>query len=158
MHSNIIKLKLIGYLKGTSFFVPILTLYLLNHGIGLTEIVLTQTIYAIFVFLGEVPTGILADKLGQKVSIMLGYLFNVLGASFLIFMPTTMGIYIAFAIIGFADSFLSGSEEALFYESFKRQNNVIESYKKHFSIFTSNEMIGVVVSTLIAGFVKYPIC
>jgi MFS family permease len=151
MSSNITKLKLIGYFKGTAFFVPILTLYLLNHNIGLAEIVFTQTIYAIFVFLGEVPTGILGDKFGQKVSIMLGYFLNVVGASFLIFMPSTLGIYIAYAIIGFADSCLSGSEEALFFESFKRQNSLSDNYKKHFSIFTSNEMIGVVVSTLFAG-------
>lgn len=152
MSANIHKLKFIGYLKGSSFFLPILTLYLLSHNIGLAEIVFMQTIYAAFVFLSEVPTGILADRVGQKISIMLGYLFNVVGASFLIFLPTTIGIYIAFAIIGFADSFLSGSEEALFYESFRKQKGIVGSYKKHFSIFTSNEMIGVVISTLIAGF------
>lgn len=153
MSENIKKLKLIGFLHGASFFVPILSLYLLNNDISLTAIVFTQTIYAAFVFLGEVPTGILADKFGQKVSIMLGFLLNILGLSFIIFFPTTFGVYAAFAILGFADSFFSGSEEALFYESFKKQTNLQGSYKKHFSIFSSNEMIGVVISTLCAGII-----
>lgn len=153
MSDNILKLKLIGFVKGSSFFLPILTLYLLRYDISLSAIVMTQTFYALAVFFGEVPTGIFADTFGQKISIICGYILNVLGASLLIFFPSTEGIYLSFALIGLADSFLSGSEEALFYESYQRQDELQGSYKKHYSIFFSNAMIGVVASTLLAGII-----
>lgn len=45
--------------------------YLIQKGVGLKEIALIKIIQALVVFLGEVPTGFIADKFGRKASILL---------------------------------------------------------------------------------------
>ena len=110
--------------------------------------------YSVLTFLGEVPTGIFADKFGQKVSIVIGYIIESLGIITIIFFPTTIGLYFANSIRGFANSFLSGSEEALIYESVKHSESA--NFKKTYGQFLSNKQLGFVVSTILAGFVyKY---
>src|SRR5437879_2448235 len=100
---------------------PIISLYFLNNGVDLEAIVVSQTLYSIFAFIGELPTGILADKFGQKTAIFLGYLLESFGLFVMLFMPNILGLYIAYSLIGVAESFLSGSQEALVYESYHQE-------------------------------------
>lgn len=148
--NNLSKLKIIGFLWGVSFFMPIISLYFLNSGVSLQAIVVSQTLYSIFSFIGEIPTGILADKLGQKIAIVLGYIIEGLGISVMFFLPNTLGLYLAYSAIGIAESFLSGSQEAFIYESFKQENSS-GSYQKYYSSFLSIQLASLAVTTFITG-------
>jgi MFS family permease len=101
------------------------------------------------VFIGEVPTGLLADRFGQKISIVFGYLVEALGIALIVVYPTAIGLYLAGCIRGIGSSFLSGSEEALLYESVRAsgQNN----FQKVYGRFISNEHVGYIGSTVVAG-------
>jgi MFS family permease len=149
--SNIKKLKIIGFTKGLYFYVPVFTLFLTGHGISLSQIIFAQIFYSIFSFLGELPTGIFADKFGQKASLLLGYITDTIGMALLFFMPTVAGLYLFHMIRGLSGAFLSGSEEALFYESYKKEHPVDGGYKKEFGSFLSNDVLGFIVASFIAG-------
>lgn len=140
----------IGFLKGLYFYIPIFTFFLLAEKVSLSAIVIAQVFYSLFVFLGEVPTGILADRFGQKASMIFGYIMEAIGIALVIFFPTTIGLYVAYAIRGVAGSFLSGSEEALLFESVKHSGK--HNFQKVYGQFLSNEQIGFIISTAIAGF------
>lgn len=132
------------------FFIPIFTLFLLTKEISLSAIIICQTFYSIFVFLGEIPTGIFADRFGQKTSIVIGYILEAFGIVFILFYPTTIGLYISMSIRGFSDSFLSGSNESLLFETVK--NLKTNNYQKHYARIISNEQVGFVFATALCGF------
>jgi MFS family permease len=108
---------------------------------------LSQVFYSIFSLVGNIPTGILADKLGKRQALVLGYIFDVLGLSSMLFLPNVAGLFIAYSALGFGDSFLSGSEEALMYES--SENKTI--YRKNYGALLANETLAFAAATLIAG-------
>src|SRR3989338_1642560 len=101
------KKVIIGLLKGLYFYVPIFTFFLLAEDVSLSAIVISQVFYSLFTFIGEVPTGIFADRFGQRISIILGYAIEAIGVALVIVFPTTIGLYVAYSTRGIAGSFLS---------------------------------------------------
>ncbi len=146
---NIRILSIIGFLKGLYFYIPIFTFFLLAEEVSLSAVVISQVFYSLFVFLGEVPTGLFADRFGQKTSIIIGYVIEAIGIAIVVVFPTTVGLYIAYSLRGFGGAFLSGSEEALLYESVK--NAGTNNFQKLYGQFISNEQIGFILSTALAG-------
>jgi len=140
----------IGFLKGLYFYIPIFTFFLLAENVSLSAVVISQVFYSLFVFLGEVPTGLFADRFGQKISIIFGYSIEAIGIALVIIFPTTIGLYVAYSMRGLGSSFLSGSEEALLYESVKQSGK--NNFQKIYGQFLSNEQMGFIVSTALAGF------
>ncbi|HPM03527.1 MAG TPA: MFS transporter, partial [Candidatus Cloacimonadota bacterium] len=58
---------------------PVLIPFMLFKGLNYTQILLLQSISAVAVFLFEIPTGAIADKLSRKSSLMMGSLCMALG-------------------------------------------------------------------------------
>jgi len=146
---NIRLFNTISFLKGLYFFIPIFTFFLLTKDISLSAIIICQTFYSLFTFLSEVPTGIFADRFGQKTSIVIGYILEAFGIVFVLIYPTTIGLYISMAIRGLSDSFLSGSKEALLFETVKHLKT--NDYQKSYGHIISNEQIGFVIATALCG-------
>ena len=146
---NIRLFNIISFLEGLHFYIPILTFFLLSKDVSLPTIIISQTFYSLFLFLGEVPTGIFADRFGQKTSIIMGYIFEAFGIIFILMYPTSLGLYIAFSIQGFSYSFLSGSKEALLFETVKKLKT--NDYQKRYGRVISNKQIGFVIATSLCG-------
>lgn len=148
---NTKKLKLIGYFQGLYFYVPVFTLFLLGHGVTLQTIILAQTVYSVASLLGELPTGFVADKFGQKTAVLIGFLLDSLGMLMIFLMPSVTGLIVFHLVRGLSGSFLSGSQEALLYESYKHEHESTNNYKKAFSTMLSNDVLGFITATAIAG-------
>jgi len=147
---NIRLFTLISYLKGLYFYTPIYALYLIEGNVSLATIIVSGSIYSIAVFVSEIPTGMFADKYGQKTSLLIGYVIEAFSVGILLIHPSAQLFLILSFIRGFGESFVSGSEEALLYESVKRIDRL--DFKKVYSRFLSNGQIGFLISTGIAGF------
>ena len=147
---NILLLKCIALLKGGYFQTPILTLFFLAQGVPLSLVVASNIFWSVGAFLGEVPTGMFADRFGQKIALTLGYLLEAVGIFLILLFPSTAIVVVYFTLSGLAYSFLSGSEEALLYESVQRAKNL--SYQKVYGEFLSYELIGFMSATAIGGF------
>lgn len=114
MKASTQSLLLDAFFEGGRMFVgAVSAVYLLQKGISLTDLALLKSIQAIVVVFGELPTGLLADKYGRKVSLfcsllllICGFTFFILGESFIIF--TLAEILTAMALC-----FWSGAFEAL---------------------------------------------
>ncbi len=146
LHSNIFKLKTTWFLWGLAFYMPVITLYFLDNKVSLSAIVIPQVFYSIFTFIGEVPTGVFADKVGQKYAVIIGHLLNAVAFGMMLFMPNEIGLFAGYGLLGLADSFLSGSSEAILYESSPKG-----TFKKHLGQFLANETIGFAIGTALAG-------
>ena len=148
MKNDIRKVLLVSFFKGLYFYIPILTLYFLNNGVTLEAIVFSQILYSICSFLGELPTGIFADKFGQKAAMLTGYFLDALGILLMLIWPTTSFLFFALGLRGLAGSFMSGAEESVLYEITKGKN-----YSKYYAKFLSNEVLGGGTAAIVAGFI-----
>ena len=115
--SNIWKLYAIQAFTQALFIIPIIVLFWQAHGLNLEQIMLLQAGFALTVFVLEIPTGYLADRWGRKNTIVLGacfgfaaYVVYALGGTFWHFLCAEI-------LIGVGSSLLSGTIEAMTYDT-----------------------------------------
>src|SRR5262245_53112009 len=118
--SNIPKYFLYTALKGVNFglVTAMWVIYLQQqYGLNLTQVTLIDVAFWIAMGLGEVPTGIVADIFGRKTSLAVGA--GLMGVSILVwaFAPAVLLIILAYMFLAIGATFLSGADDAFFYES-----------------------------------------
>ena len=88
-----------------------------RRGLSLAQATIVDVTFWIAATLGEVPTGVVADTYGRKTSLTAGAALLSLGTLAWAFAPTMLLIMLAYAAMAVGTTFLSGAEEAFFYES-----------------------------------------
>ena len=107
-------------LKGFGFglFVAIWVIYLQQQrGLSLSQAALIDVTFFVAAALAEVPTGIVADTLGRKTSLLIGTALMSASTIVWVIAPTLSLIMLAYICLGIGNTFLSGADDALFYES-----------------------------------------
>ncbi len=120
--SNIPKYFVFTTLKGLSFGLVTATWVIFlqrQHGLNLTQVTLIDVAFWIAATLGEVPTGVVADTYGRKASLITGA--AIMGISLIAWTlaPTVPLIMLAYAMLAIGATFLSGAEDAFFFETLK---------------------------------------
>jgi MFS family permease len=120
--SNADKFAVLTFFQYLYLYNHVGTLYVQSRGLSLFQVNTIYSIIVLTIFLSEVPTGVIADRLGRKCSVVVALFLQFLGEFFYIFASN----YIAFVLIailgGVAYSFLSGANEALIYDSLPEEN------------------------------------
>ncbi|URZ01846.1 MFS transporter [Clostridium felsineum] len=104
-------------------------LYLSYKGLSLTEIGVIEAIFHVSSVLGEVPTGIVADFLGRKTSVVVGRIMSLISGIIMIFGNSFFMFSLAFVFSALGHNLNSGAEEALIYDTLKKLNKE-EEYNK----------------------------
>lgn len=86
------------------------------RGFSLAEVGLAEGVFHLTSLLCEVPSGVLADVLGRKKSMVLSQIAAILSAVFMVLSDTLAGVCLAMAFSALGYNFASGSREALAYE------------------------------------------
>src|SRR3990167_9731086 len=119
---NTKKLAIVTFFSNLYFYNHIGTLYQQTRGLNLLQVSSIWSIIVGTIFLAEVPTGVLADKIGRKWSIVTALLLQTSG-EFLYFFAKDYFTFILIAILaGVGYAFLSGANEALIYDSLLVKN------------------------------------
>lgn len=131
---------------------PIIVLYLLARGLEFTEIMVLQSIAAVAVVLFEVPTGVVADKIGRKFSMILGSLLWALSLFIYIIGKNFYIFAVAEIIFSLGATFKSGADTALIYDSLKalkreKQFQRVEGFSRSFTFYAQG------IGSIIAGFI-----
>ncbi|MEX2784350.1 MFS transporter [Streptococcus sp. H49] len=101
---------------GTLFFErSIWSVYLLHQGITMIQIGLLQTVLSTAMFIFEFPSGIFADRFGEKVTLFLGHVFNIIYLSIMLLFPNFPLLLIGFFAYGIGFAMVSGSDQTLLY-------------------------------------------
>ncbi len=150
--SNVKKYYLFSFFSELVFFIPIIVLFWQSNGLSLTQIMLLQSLYAISVVLLEVPTGVVADKIGRKQSLVCGGFFSIIG-----FVSYALGhnfwqFLIAEMILALANSFISGADSAFIYDSLKEQKQE-NNFKKVRGNGKSLEYFAAAFASVCGGFI-----
>ena len=155
LKANIYKLYLIKTAKWFMLIMPIITLFYQENGLGMAEVLLLQGIYSIAIVVLEIPSGYFADLWGRKNTLILGSFLGVLGFGIYSFSFSFSGFLIAELTLGIGQSFISGSDSALLYDSLKASHKESEYTKiegRVLSIGNFAETIAAVVGGFIAEY------
>ena len=153
MKSNISKLQAMSVFKGMAFYLPIVSLFFISQGVDLSLIVISQVFYAVFYLVGNIPAGVLADKIGHKQSIVLSGFVAAIAYVLMVIIPGGFGLLVSYGLRGLSKSFVSGSDESLMYESVRASDDGNNNFRRAWGIYSSNDIVGFAASTLIAGLV-----
>lgn len=120
--ANIPRFFLFAALRGAQFGLITATWVIFlqrQHGLNYTQVTLIDVVFWLAVALGEVPTGVVADTIGRKVSLAIGTIIMAVSMVAWAFAPTVGLVTAAYALLAIGHTFLSGADDAFFYESLK---------------------------------------
>jgi MFS family permease len=96
---------------------PIIVLFYKENGLSNLDVMLLQAIYSVAVVALEIPSGYFSDVWGRKNTIILGSILGVAGFAVYSISHGFYGFLIAEITLGIGQSFISGSDSALLYDS-----------------------------------------
>lgn len=120
--STVKMVALISFFGQLYFFVPVMTPYLQAKGLSLAQIAGMQTILMVSMLVMEIPTGVLADRMGHRRSYQISLVMAALGEAVTLLADTYPEFLIGQFVAGTGFAFASGSVDALVYESLPKGN------------------------------------
>jgi len=147
---NIQNYTLYRFFYGMLIIGPVLTPYFRWKGLSYTEIMWLQSIAALSVVVFEVPTGIVADKVSRRLSLICAGL--CIGTALVIYIQTSTFYAFAFAeaLFGLGLTFGSGADSALLYESLQglgREKEYARIEGRAASFVFGGQAVGSVISS-----------
>lgn len=150
--SNITKIAIIRFAQSFHLYIHAYALILMDRGLSLFQITSIESIVIATIFVMEIPTGVIADRIGCKWSITAA-LFLMMSAEFLFLFAQTYPIYIVVAILtGTGFAFASGAIEAMVYDSLPEENRD-NLMKKAMGQINSTARIAFFISPVVGAFI-----
>ncbi len=117
LESNLKKLYWINFFGSTNFHLVVYTLFLLSKGFTMTQFFIIESGYMILNFLSEIPTGMFADKISRKWSIVLSYIPGIFLMPIFILSNSFIVCLIIMSLGGIQTAFASGADSAILYDT-----------------------------------------
>lgn len=151
LEKNIGKEYVFSVLNNFNLTRSIWMLYLAFKGMNLFQIGMMEAIFHITSFSMEIPTGLVADVYGRKVSRLIGRLLNIISLLLLIIGKEVGMIALSFVVSALSYNLESGAGDALLYDSMKE----IGREEEYSCVIGKREIffqISATVSMLLAGY------
>lgn len=117
--ANINKVYAYNFFHNLVFAYVIERLFNLERGLSVQQMVYIEIVYAVTCMIAEIPTGLFADILGRKFSIVFSAVLYIFYFSIQIFAYNFWSFAIATVCVGIAGALVSGALNSLVYESLK---------------------------------------
>lgn len=134
--------------------VPFLFLYFQEHGMSAAQYGEIVGAYYVAMFVAEVPTGMLADRIGPKAMMVAGPALLASGFLALLVWPEFPGFVLAEVLLGFAHAVLSGPPATLLYETLQRAGEPLQFLREE-SRLGALRMLGTGGSFLLGGAIAH---
>lgn len=149
---NIYKLYVIKFAKWFMLYMPIIGLFYADNGLTDIQLFTIQAAYSLSSAFFEIPSGYFADVVGRKKTLIIGSTMGAIG--FIIY--STTGSFWAFVIaeiiMGIGQSFISGTDSAMLYDSLHHVNNK-EKYLQYEGRITSLGGFAETIAALLGGMI-----
>jgi len=133
------------------FFVPaFLIIYFLQLDLSLFQIGLIMSTASLTALIFEIPTGVVADLYGRKISVQIGSFIYIISLIWIYFAHDFYSILGAVALMGFASTFHSGASEAWTTDLINKHNKKL--LQNFFIKQQSLDALGLIVAGLIGVF------
>lgn len=147
---NIKLFYIVDFIIGLDFVIPVWVGFHLRH-LDYTQIgFLTALLYGLTTAL-ELPTGALADLLGRKWTVAIGWIFQGLGHAAIAFAFNFGSFLFGYLIVAIGIALVSGASVAIAYDTFKelkRENEYSKFIAKSSTLFR----LGLVTGTFMGGY------
>lgn len=97
------------------FYLPVIGLYMLAHGLSVAQIATIVVVSRVIALVLEVPSGMISDAIGHKRTLVSAQLVKALSVTVMLF-GTFEWFLVGTILFWAANAFVSGTREALFYE------------------------------------------
>jgi len=134
------------------FFVPIVVLFWEDNGLDMLDIFVLQGLFAVAMGVLEVPTGMIADRVGKRTSLLWGCAIAI--AALVVYAcGHSFGVFlVAEVLFALALALFSGADTSLLYDSLKALGREDE-YTAREGRARAWQMLSIAGSTLIGGFI-----
>ncbi|MFW9896846.1 MAG: MFS transporter, partial [Candidatus Thorarchaeota archaeon] len=151
--ANIWKSYLFHFFMGIHLISGVLIPFFLTWGrINYVEVMLLQSIFTMVMLLLEIPSGAIADYIGRKFSLILGALVNSIAALIYGSYPSIFIFAIGETLWAFAGALISGTDQALVYDTLRKLNKE-EEISKVMARNRSFMLIGIGISAPVGSFI-----
>lgn len=151
LRSNIWKIFAIQGLRWFMIAMPIMTLFLLDNGLTLNQILILQAVFSITIVAVEIPSGYWSDLFGRKSAIVLGTILAFLGYGMYSIGFDFWTFLVGEILLGIGVGFVSGADSALLYDSLAPEEAKSE-YKKLEGRKGSFENASEGIASILGGF------
>lgn len=138
------------FLVGLRFFIPIWLIFS-KHFLSLPQITTLEAVSCILTILIDIPSGALADIVGRKNIIMLGWFFVAIGHINQGLTDSVFWFICWWLVSTIAASFVAGADTAFIYDALKEKDQA-----KNFTTINSKGLfafrMGIVIATFMGGF------
>lgn len=124
--NNIMMYYILSATRGLLLYIPILTVFFTEILKDPIKVGLLFSIKSITVFIFELPTGYISDKISRKLSLMISMVLNIISLSIFILYPKYIALIIAEIIFGISETMSSGSDSALIFDNFTSEKRLKE--------------------------------
>jgi MFS family permease len=117
LESNLGKLYWMHFLGSTNFHLVVYTLFLLSKGFSMTQFFIIESGGMVSKLLAEIPTGMFADRIGRKWSLILSYVPGIFVMPVFIISDSFIVCLIIMSLGGLWAAFASGADSAILYDT-----------------------------------------
>ena len=144
------KFGLYGFLKNLRFYESFLILFFLEKGIDYIKIGLLYSVREITIMLFEIPSGLVADILGRKKTLIASFLVYILSFVTFYFSKHFGLLILAMMLFALADAFRSGVHKAMIFQYLKRRGRTNQKVD-YYGHTRSWSQTGSAIASIIAG-------
>lgn len=128
--STLTKIYLFKFFMGFHLFAGVLIPFFTDWGkISFTQIMIIQSWYMFWIFIFEMPTGVIADFLGRKKSLILGCFTLLLAVIFYVIAPNFYLFLLGEFFWALSAALISGADSAILYDTLKKYGHEEDSKK-----------------------------
>ncbi|WP_022851865.1 MFS transporter [Limisalsivibrio acetivorans] len=146
-----------GYalLFGVRAYIPVLFLHYRNLGYSFTEISFLTSGFFIGMLALELPSGVMADKLGRRFSMVFASIILTAGTLMTGYGGNFAVLWLGVFLVGASEACVSGSDEALIYDTLKimgREGEFNKFFGSKWAFYTFGYVIGSLFMTMVYGY------
>ncbi len=153
VRSNILRLYIIKLSKWLMLTMPIVFLFYRENGLATHDLFLLKAVYSAAIVCLEIPSGYFGDIWGRKRSLVLGSVLGFIGFSLYCVSTGFWGFLVCEIILGIGQSFISGSDSAMLYDTLqeaKKEKQYLKIEGRLISAGNFAEAIAAPIGVLIA--------
>ncbi|PXF34300.1 MFS transporter [Mesotoga sp. SC_NapDC] len=143
-----------GFLKNLRFFDPFLILFFMEMGLSFLQIGTLISVREVATNLLELPTGIIADLYGRRLSMVLSMVSYLSSFMVFYFFPSFYVYMIAMIAFAFGEAFRTGTHKAMILE-YLRINEMTDMKVHYYGATRAASQLGSAINALIAAFLVF---
>ena len=134
-------------------FMPVVIAFFESNNLSFNDVMKLQAIHAFSMVLFEIPSGYFSDKIGRKNTLIIGCILGFIGFSCFTQSSLFWHFMIANMFIGLVDSFISGTDSAMLYDTLfelGKESDYLKFEGRTISLGSLAEAVAAIIGGLIA--------